>query len=241
MRIVCPKCQAAYNLGPMIKNAILICHRCDTEFDTYGNKIVAHSEAQQVFKAQEEAAPTFGIHHLIQSGMQNKNQHIWLWMVLVLLVLSAVGLSLRWEHWQLQSSIRGYSLQGNPSALVLDRDWRISAESVSTQWLEREDKSIVLLIEGEGEHMVNTPRPLPEIQLLFVSQMGQKIERIEVITEPASIPTMQAVPFASPPLDTLPLSGLSTRSFMLLLEEVPDSTVHILLHALATQRPSIKP
>ncbi|MDX8382932.1 MAG: hypothetical protein R8M45_02550 [Ghiorsea sp.] len=224
----------------MIKNAILVCHRCDTEFDTYGNTIVEDSEAKKIFKAQEDAAPTFGLHDLIQSGMRSRNQHIWLWMVLVLLVLSAVGLSLRWEHWQLQSSIRGYSLQTHQSALILDRDWHISPNSVSTQWLKREDKSIVLLIEGQVENMVNTALPLPEIQMIFVSQMGQKTEKIEVITEPANIPTMQAVPFASPPIDTLPVSGLNKRSFMLLIEDVPDSSAHILLHAKATQRPSIK-
>jgi len=236
MRIVCPECQAAYNLGPMIKNAILVCHKCNTEFDTYGHRITAHNPVQQVFKAQEAAAPTFGLHDLMQSGMNNSRPYIWLWMILVLLFLSAVGSAVRWEHWQLQGTIRGFSLQAEEDAPVQDRDWRILPETVSTQWLEREDHSLALLVEGRVQNMVNLALPLPEIQLLFITQTGENIENIQVITEPAGIATLQAVPFTSPPIDEMPVVGLGQRGFMLLVEDAPDSTVHILLHALAVQR-----
>lgn len=33
MHISCPHCNAAYNVGPIIKNAVLVCHRCHTEFN----------------------------------------------------------------------------------------------------------------------------------------------------------------------------------------------------------------
>jgi len=33
MHISCPHCNAAYNVGPAIKNAVLVCHRCHTEFN----------------------------------------------------------------------------------------------------------------------------------------------------------------------------------------------------------------
>ncbi|MES0372439.1 MAG: hypothetical protein ABUK11_09200 [Mariprofundaceae bacterium] len=32
MHISCPHCNAAYEVGPMIKNAVLVCHRCHAEF-----------------------------------------------------------------------------------------------------------------------------------------------------------------------------------------------------------------
>lgn len=32
MRILCPNCHAVYEVGPLIKNAVLVCHRCNTEF-----------------------------------------------------------------------------------------------------------------------------------------------------------------------------------------------------------------
>ncbi len=33
MHISCPHCNAAYEVGPLIKNAILVCHRCHAEFN----------------------------------------------------------------------------------------------------------------------------------------------------------------------------------------------------------------
>lgn len=32
MRIHCPQCHAAYEIGPLFKNAVFVCHRCQTEF-----------------------------------------------------------------------------------------------------------------------------------------------------------------------------------------------------------------
>lgn len=39
MRILCPQCHAVYEIGPLIKNAVLVCHRCQTEFGADGKPV----------------------------------------------------------------------------------------------------------------------------------------------------------------------------------------------------------
>lgn len=39
MQILCPQCHAVYEVGPLIKNAVLICHRCQTEFSADGKPV----------------------------------------------------------------------------------------------------------------------------------------------------------------------------------------------------------
>lgn len=238
MRIVCPECHAAYQVGAMIKNAILVCHRCNTEFDTYGNKIAEGNATAEVFKKQEEHAPTFGIKDLIQSGMNGKKGHVWLWMILILLALIFTGIAVQWEHWKLNSMARAVSIEIQQDAPVLDRDWKIIANTVQNQWLKRKDDSLALVIEGQVQNLVGTALPPPEIKITFVTQIGKNIEMVLPMTEPADLEALQNVPFISPPVDKTPVSMLATRGFLLLIEDAPQATQHILLHAIATQRQS---
>jgi len=236
MRIVCPECHAAYKVGPLIKNAILVCHRCETEFDTFGNKITAHNETAQIFKHQENTAPTFGLHDLIQSGMKTRQAYIWLWMILILLIIAAVGLNIRWQHWQFNGFVRAYQVEVSNQTEVLDRDWKVPPETVHSQWLTRDDQSLVLIIEGQVESLVAAELPAPEVKVTFVTQTGKDISFTQAITEPAELKILQSAPFVSPPLDKTPVSALGTRGFLLLIEDAPRSTQHILLHALAVQK-----
>lgn len=236
MRIVCPECHAAYQVGAMIKNAILVCHRCNTEFDSYGNKIVEESEISQILSQQQSVAPTFGIHELKQAGLQKHHAHIWVWMSLVLLALSAAGLVWHWPTWQYHADIRGYLVGTQPQQTVLDRDWLILPESVHSQWLVRDDKSIVLIIEGKVRNQLNTPLPAPEIQISFNTQTGQDYTLIQAITEPPSLSTLQASPFISPPVDSTRIRSLGERGFILLIKDTPRSSQQFVMHALAVQR-----
>ncbi len=238
MRIVCPECHAAYQVGAIIKNAILVCHRCNTEFDTYGNKIAEGNKTAGVFKKQEEHAPTFGVKDLIQAGMGGKKEYIWLWMILILSALIFTGIAVQWEHWKFNSIARAVSIETNQDAPILDRDWKIIANTVQSQWLKRKDGSLALVIEGQVQNLVGTALPPPEIKITFVTQIGQNIEMVSPITEPADLETLQKVPFMSPPVDKTPVPMLSTRGFLLLIEEAPQTTQYILLHAVPSQRKS---
>lgn len=236
MRIVCPECHASYQVEAVIKNAVLVCYRCNTEFDSYGNRVVAGNATAQLFQQQEEQAPTFGLRDLMQSGMKKRGQGVWLWMMLLLLLVSGAGLAVNWTQWSNHSLARGYimSIQGNTP--ILDRDWEISPDSVHTQWLKRVDNSLVLIIEGEVENKLGIALPTPEIRITFITQTGQNPEVIQPITEPASLDTLTAVPFISPTVDKTPINALGSRGFLLLIEDAPLSTQHILLHALAVQK-----
>ena len=57
MHISCPHCNAAYNVGPLIKNAVLVCHRCHTEFNM-GDEARKQQE-QQDAAASGSSLPLF--------------------------------------------------------------------------------------------------------------------------------------------------------------------------------------
>ena len=236
MRVVCPECFASYQVEAVVKNAVLVCHKCNTEFDSYGNRVVAGDATSQFFQTQEEKAPTFGIKDLMQSGMNKRRQHVWLWMSLILLLIAAGGIAYNWNLWSHHGVFRGYQLQIQSSAPILDSDWQVNPESVHTEWIKRDDGSLALIIEGEASNMVGYPLPPPELNITFITQTGQNTEVIQPITEPADMQTLTASPYVSPPVDKTPVFPLASRGFILVLEDVPLSTQHIVLHALAVQR-----
>jgi len=57
MNISCPHCKAAYEIGTPIKNAVLVCHRCHTEF-RMDEGVVEHSE-KNAARQQESSLPLF--------------------------------------------------------------------------------------------------------------------------------------------------------------------------------------
>lgn len=236
MRIICPECHAAYQVGPMIKNAILVCHRCNTEFDTFGNKIAPDNETLEVFKKQEVHAPTVGLRDLIQSGMATRHTHFWAWLIIILFSLSVLGLSIRWDHWQYDSFFRAISLDTNLTTTILDRDWQVLPDTIHTRWLTRDDQSVVLIIEGQVKNLVDAALHVPEIEVAFVTQTGKDIKITQAITEPVDFKALQRVPFSSPPVDKTPIAPSGSRGFLLLVEHAPRSTQHIVLHAVAVQQ-----
>ena len=58
MHITCPHCSAAYEVGPVIKNALLVCYRCHTEFSVDETLVEAKNETPATTE-QEESLPLF--------------------------------------------------------------------------------------------------------------------------------------------------------------------------------------
>ena len=58
MHITCPHCNAAYEVGPVIKNALLVCYRCHAEFGIDKRQFEAREESSAATK-QEESLPLF--------------------------------------------------------------------------------------------------------------------------------------------------------------------------------------
>ena len=236
MRVICPECFASYQIEAVVKNAVLVCHKCDTEFDGFGNKVVAGDATSQFFQTQEEHAPTFGIKDLAQSGMRKRQQYVWFWMSLILVALTVGGVAKHWQLWSHHGVFRGYQLQVQTDSPVLDSDWQVEPESVRSQWLKRDDGSLVLIVEGEVRNLLSIPLPPPEIKVTFITQTGKNDEVIQPITEPADMETLKTAPYISPEVDKTAIFPLGSRGFILVLENVPLSTQNIELHALAVQR-----
>ncbi|MDX8403416.1 MAG: hypothetical protein R8K54_03305 [Mariprofundaceae bacterium] len=57
MHISCPHCNAAYEVGPMIKNAMLVCHRCHTEFSPDSELIEQQKKIES--EATDQSLPLF--------------------------------------------------------------------------------------------------------------------------------------------------------------------------------------
>jgi len=58
MHITCPHCNAAYEVGPVIKNALLVCYRCHTEFGVDETPVEAKDKTFPT-PEQEESLPLF--------------------------------------------------------------------------------------------------------------------------------------------------------------------------------------
>jgi hypothetical protein len=65
MQISCPHCHAAYEVGALIKNAILVCHRCHAEFSM--NDEIARREQDQKRAEAEATLPLFDLSKRKQS------------------------------------------------------------------------------------------------------------------------------------------------------------------------------
>jgi len=57
MHISCPHCKAAYEIGTPIKNAVLVCHRCHTEF-RMDEGVIEHSR-EDAAEPSESSLPLF--------------------------------------------------------------------------------------------------------------------------------------------------------------------------------------
>ena len=53
MHITCPHCNATYEVGPVIKNALLVCYRCHTEFSVGETPVEAESEVASLTELDE--------------------------------------------------------------------------------------------------------------------------------------------------------------------------------------------
>jgi hypothetical protein len=54
MHITCPHCSAAYEVGPVIKNALLVCYRCNTEFSV--DETLVEEKNDPLMTTEEEAS-----------------------------------------------------------------------------------------------------------------------------------------------------------------------------------------
>jgi len=72
MHITCPHCNATYEVGPVIKNALLVCFRCHTEFSVNEPSFTSENDSDERDAEQNRSLPLF--EHIDNSSPKNKNR-----------------------------------------------------------------------------------------------------------------------------------------------------------------------
>ena len=101
-------------------------------------------------------------------------------------------------------------------------DWMIIKDRLSSQWIERQDHSHALLINGYIQNRTSVPQNPPAIQLSLLSDNHLLQTRDIIITEPPGIADINHAPYLAPAVDQVPVSAHGQRAFTLLLENVPE-------------------
>jgi hypothetical protein len=274
MIISCPKCKAQYKLDSLIKNAILVCHRCGTEFNPnqetkpaqmrIAQGVSLFDAAQQQVNKKESPAmdtstdidveqhdvvseptdttetpiTTYDISddittHLDKSMLMPKRASVrlWPWLILVLLCIAGFGVWQNQQQWLQHPWVRSAMLQMNLPIKAKDSDWLIVRDHIQQQWIDRQDKSRVLLISGYIQNRLYAKQIPPAFLVTFfdIPESGAIDTRLMSFTEPPNLPQIRHAPYIAPPKDTVPIAAKGKRAFTLVIEHVPEGTRHVSL------------
>jgi len=262
MLVSCPQCKAKYQLAATIKNAILVCHRCGTEFHTEHiekkptiidnelslfeytevNKKETAIEAeptqtpsdnnpvspvQQTDKTDADAEPHDLPHIQLSEDLalpKRKQTRIWHWLILVLICISLLGIWNNQKLWLAQPWMRSLMMNMQLSVTSSAADWGISKDNLHSQWIDRQNHSRVLFIDGYIQNRLLSEQAPPAIQVSFYDMPNSHAiqTRIIAITEPPNLPSIRHAPYIAPAIDQIPVSAGGQRAFTLVLENVPE-------------------
>jgi len=291
MHITCPHCNAAYEVGPVIKNALLVCYRCHTEFGIDQRQFEARENSSAATE-QEESLPLFN--HAENSNQEKpeadqssdrqlpedpvpepkspepekvanreseteeqnitaaasedgnaplpparKTAAIWPWLFFILLIIGGSGFWYKQDVWLDNAWLRSTLINMRMAVRVRNKDWQIVPESVHGQWLTRDDKSRILMIEGRVANRLFCELSPPQIKVNFFDDSG--LDRILgettlPITEPPSIEQVKHAPFEMPKIDRVPVEAQGERGFFLVIDSLPERTADFTLTAVVKKR-----
>jgi len=167
-----------------------------------------------------------------------RSLRIWPWLLIVLLSTAGAGFWLHRDAWMdsiwLRSSLANLGLP----IPVRDKDWSIDPESVRATWVERDDGSRVMVIEGRVINRLSRTLPLPMIRVRYFAAGDPErvIRTFELpVTQPPLLDDIRHAPFDAPPVDALPVVDLGVRDFVLVIEDAPTEAGDFELHAVARQ------
>jgi len=220
MQVTCPHCQATYELDAQIQKAILVCHRCQTEFTT--------PEADIAFEALDIATPSPSSNTLqsFTPMPKRKKSSVWPWLTFILLCLTATGAAYEQQAWLQQPWVRTILLQFHYPLTTQSSDWLILKDQSHLQWMDRQDDSRVLLITGAIQNQLFAEQLPPPLQIdFFDAPNSAPIQSITLpIRLPPNLPQIRHAPYDPPQQDTNPIAAHSSRPFTLVLENIPEST-----------------
>ena len=265
MLVSCPQCKTKYQLAIAIKNAILVCHRCGTEFHTdQPVKEPVHADHETSLFEYTEPSPTDIDTNHLENFSENKltlppeqvheadfnaeqsdiKQHdtphiqrsaervlperrqtrIWHWFILVLLCISALGVWNNQKQWLAQPWVRSFMMNMQFTVTPNPADWGIIKDNIHSQWIDRQDHSRVLFIDGYIQNRLLSDQTPPTIQVSFFDMPNSRAiqSRTLVITEPPSLPEIRHAPYTPPAIDMVPVSAGGQRAFTLIIKNVPE-------------------
>jgi len=255
MLVSCPQCKAKYQLATTINNAILVCHRCGTEFHTeqaerksnyvdheaslfeYSKDLDAYKTSQPAIPSsnnQSASAPedaplqqpqtTATIELPLEHPLPKRNRtHIWHWFILVLMCFSMLGIWYHQTQWLEQPWMRSLMMNMKFSITPKPADWAIAKDRLHSQWIDRQDHSRVLFIDGYIQNRLLSKQMPPAIHIRFFDMPNSRAiqTRTIAITEPPSLPTIRHAPYIAPAIDQIPIHAGGQRAFALILENIP--------------------
>ncbi|MDQ6955846.1 MAG: hypothetical protein Q9M21_01490 [Mariprofundaceae bacterium] len=155
--------------------------------------------------------------------------HIWYWLILVLLCISGLGIWNNQKQWLAQPWVRSLMMNMQVSIASNPADWDILKNNIHSQWIDRQDDSRVLFIDGYIQNRLLSDQIPPAIQINFFDMPNSRAiqTRTLAITEPPSLPTIRHAPYIAPAIDQVPISAGGKRAFTLIIENVPEQAREI--------------
>ncbi|MFQ5519534.1 MAG: hypothetical protein ACE5E3_06000 [Mariprofundus sp.] len=206
-------------------------------------------------QTDKKAAPTANSPQPLQSsskhsvGEQSAETHpgiapsrkqvdIWPWLIATLLVISAMGFWYKQDAWLDHPWLRSVLINLHLPVDVREKDWEIIPSSVQGLWIERDDGSQVLAIQGRIENKLYSELAPPKVLVRFFDDSGISESlgsKIMEITEPPSMDQVKQAPFVAPEKDRVPIAGQGQRGFFLVIESLPDRTADFTLTPVPNQ------
>jgi len=192
----------------------------------------AAPESPKQFEPEATAEPE------IVPPPQRRSVRIWPWLLIVLIAAAAAGFWLNKDAWLDNAWIRGSLANLGLPVAVRDQDWSIIRESVRATWVERDNGSRVMVIEGRLANLLPRPVPLPSVRVRYfsVENPSQPVREFDLnITEPPLLDDIRRVPFKPPPTDTMAVMDFGERDFVLVVEDAPRDAGDFELKPIARQ------
>lgn len=161
-----------------------------------------------------------------------KSVVIWPWLIAMLLIISGTGFWFKQDVWLDHPWVRSVLINIHLPVEVRNKDWFIIPGSVQGNWLERDDGSQVLTVQGRIENRLYCELPPPRILVQFFDDTGiteSLGEKLLSITEPPSMEQIKHAPFEMPDIDRIPVEAQGERGFFLVLESLPEQTADFTL------------
>ncbi|MDQ6968796.1 MAG: hypothetical protein Q9M14_08960 [Mariprofundaceae bacterium] len=148
---------------------------------------------------------------------------LWYWLILVLLCLSGLGIWNNQKQWLAQPWMRSLMMNMQFSVTSSPADWGIIKDNIHSQWIDRQDNSRVLFIDGYIQNRLLSDQTPPAIQVSFFDMPNSHaiLTRTITITEPPSLPQIRHAPYIAPAIDQVSVSAGGQRAFTLVIENVP--------------------